>query len=240
MVSPGRGQRIARARRRRGLSQAALAGLVGRSESWLSQVERGLRQVDSHSVLLSLAEVLRVDVAELTGDEQAEQQASQYTAALDIERAMMVYDGLESVIGGDEAGRTPDIKRLALGLGRPGEPGLPSGPVRRSRADAACSDPGRRNGRQDLPARRCDHGQPVAVPGLSGDRDGTVPGREDRAGVDRRRPSGDSGRTFRSRYPGGDVRLPTGARVHPPQANHASPRPGHRRSQRSEPFGRAQ
>jgi len=31
-----RGQRIARARRRRGLSQAALAGLAGRSESWLS------------------------------------------------------------------------------------------------------------------------------------------------------------------------------------------------------------
>ncbi len=37
------GERIAayRRRRRRGLSQAALAGLVGRSESWLSQVERG-------------------------------------------------------------------------------------------------------------------------------------------------------------------------------------------------------
>jgi transcriptional regulator with XRE-family HTH domain len=60
-----RGQRIARARRRRGMSQAVLAGLVGRSESWLSQVERGLRQVDGHSVLMSLAEVLRVDVAEL-------------------------------------------------------------------------------------------------------------------------------------------------------------------------------
>jgi DNA-binding XRE family transcriptional regulator len=43
------GQRIARARRRRGLSQAVLAGLVGRSESWLSQVERGQRGVDSHS-----------------------------------------------------------------------------------------------------------------------------------------------------------------------------------------------
>jgi transcriptional regulator with XRE-family HTH domain len=39
------GQRIARARRRRGLSQAALAGLAGRSESWLSQVERGMRSV---------------------------------------------------------------------------------------------------------------------------------------------------------------------------------------------------
>src|SRR5436305_15221097 len=61
------GQRIARARRRRGLSQAVLAGLVGRSESWLSQVERGKRGVDSHSVLLRLAEVLRVDLEELTG-----------------------------------------------------------------------------------------------------------------------------------------------------------------------------
>ena len=61
------GQRIARARRRRGLSQAVLAGLVGRSESWLSQVERGKRGVDSHSVLARLAEVLRVDIEELTG-----------------------------------------------------------------------------------------------------------------------------------------------------------------------------
>jgi transcriptional regulator with XRE-family HTH domain len=37
-----------------------LAGLVGRSESWLSQGERGKRGVDSHSVLVRLAEVLRV------------------------------------------------------------------------------------------------------------------------------------------------------------------------------------
>ncbi len=63
------GQRIARARRRRGLSQAILAGLVGRSESWLSQVERGKRGIDSHSVLTGLAEILRVDVAEITGPE---------------------------------------------------------------------------------------------------------------------------------------------------------------------------
>jgi transcriptional regulator with XRE-family HTH domain len=114
----GRGQRIARARRRRGLSQAALAGLVGRSESWLSQVERGLRQVDSHSVLTSLGEVLRVDVSELTGDGQAEQRPPQYTAAREIERAMMAYDGLESVIGGGEADRAPDVERLMFGLGR--------------------------------------------------------------------------------------------------------------------------
>jgi transcriptional regulator with XRE-family HTH domain len=61
------GARIARATRRRGLSQSVLAGLVGRSESWLSQVERGRRGVDSYAVLTRMAEVLRVEVEELTG-----------------------------------------------------------------------------------------------------------------------------------------------------------------------------
>jgi transcriptional regulator with XRE-family HTH domain len=60
------GQRIARARRRRGLSQAVLAGLVGRSESWLSQVERGKRGIDSHAVLTRLAEVLRINIEQIT------------------------------------------------------------------------------------------------------------------------------------------------------------------------------
>lgn len=67
---------------------------------------------------MSLAEVLRVDVSELTGDEPAEHRAARYTAAQEIERAMMAYDGLESVIGGDEAERPPDVARLLLGLGR--------------------------------------------------------------------------------------------------------------------------
>jgi transcriptional regulator with XRE-family HTH domain len=61
MSSPDRevpGQRIARARRRRGLSQAVLAALVGRSESWLSQVVRGKRGIDSHSVLARLVDGL--------------------------------------------------------------------------------------------------------------------------------------------------------------------------------------
>ena len=76
------GQRIARARRRRGLSQAVLAGLVGRSESWLSQVERGKHGIDSHSVLTRLAEVLRVDIEELTSSvEQDEIGRCAYPAA---------------------------------------------------------------------------------------------------------------------------------------------------------------
>jgi len=61
------GERVAIYRRRRGLSQAVVAGLVGRSESWLSQVERGTRSVDRLSVLIDLSKVLRVDIATLTG-----------------------------------------------------------------------------------------------------------------------------------------------------------------------------
>jgi transcriptional regulator with XRE-family HTH domain len=61
------GERIAIYRHRRGISQAVLAGLVGRSESWLSQVERGARSVDRLSVLIDMAKVLKVDVATLTG-----------------------------------------------------------------------------------------------------------------------------------------------------------------------------
>lgn len=62
MTDPEIGSRIARWRRRRGLSQVTLAGLIGRSESWLFQVERGLRPVDSLVVLRELARVLRVDM----------------------------------------------------------------------------------------------------------------------------------------------------------------------------------
>lgn len=54
------GRRIRAYRRRRGLSQERLAHLVGRSESWLSQVERGIRSVENLAVLTRLAQVLDV------------------------------------------------------------------------------------------------------------------------------------------------------------------------------------
>jgi transcriptional regulator with XRE-family HTH domain len=67
MTSGSIGERVAAYRHRRGISQVALAGLVGRSESWLSQVERGIRSVDSMSVLLDLARVLKVEPTQLIG-----------------------------------------------------------------------------------------------------------------------------------------------------------------------------
>ena len=90
------GARIAAYRRRRGLSQAALAGLVGRSESWLSQVERGIRSVDRLSVLLDLARVLHVEVDALTGRpwQYAPNGAGLAGGLTDLRRALMSYSAL--------------------------------------------------------------------------------------------------------------------------------------------------
>ena len=61
------GGRVALYRRRRGLSQKVLAELVGRSESWLSQVKRGILPLENLNAVLRLAEVLRVEPTVLTG-----------------------------------------------------------------------------------------------------------------------------------------------------------------------------
>jgi transcriptional regulator with XRE-family HTH domain len=111
MVSGTIGERIAAYRRRRGLSQTALAALVGRSESWLSQVERGVRSVDRLSVLADMARVLHVDVESLTG--QAWRRASRADATPadlnGIRRYFAKYDhllGLEA---------EPTMDSVALG-----------------------------------------------------------------------------------------------------------------------------
>jgi transcriptional regulator with XRE-family HTH domain len=101
-----RGQIIRRNRARRGYSQAVLAGLVGRSESWLSQVERGLLTVDSHEVLSRLADVLRLPLTELTGAENRVPEP-RYTAAAEIERAMMRYSDVS-----DASDAPVDVARL--------------------------------------------------------------------------------------------------------------------------------
>jgi transcriptional regulator with XRE-family HTH domain len=62
------GRRIKLLRERRGLSRAVVAGLCGRSESWLKKIEQGTRQAVRLPTLLRLAEVLGVDdLTELTG-----------------------------------------------------------------------------------------------------------------------------------------------------------------------------
>ncbi|WP_027935899.1 helix-turn-helix domain-containing protein [Amycolatopsis sp. ATCC 39116] len=62
------GERVAFYRRRRGLSQAVLADLVGRSEDWLSKIERGERDIRRLDVLADVARALRVTLGDLLGE----------------------------------------------------------------------------------------------------------------------------------------------------------------------------
>ncbi|MEV8393182.1 MULTISPECIES: helix-turn-helix transcriptional regulator [unclassified Streptomyces] len=100
------GERIKYYRRRKGLSQAALGGLVARSEDWLSKVERGVISIDSLSMLIQLARELDIsNVADLVGP------------AIDL-----------SLVGGGEHPSVPAIRRAIntppslLGVGLPGDP----------------------------------------------------------------------------------------------------------------------
>ncbi len=61
------GERVAFYRGRRGMSQRMLADLVGRSEDWVSKIERGARQVRRMDVIAELARALRVEVGDLLG-----------------------------------------------------------------------------------------------------------------------------------------------------------------------------
>jgi len=112
----GTGERIAVYRRRRGLSQAALAGLIGRSVSWLSQVERGIRAVDRLSVLLDIARILRVDVETLIGRPwQLAPNGGAVARGLDTVRQVMTrYDHLLGV----DAPVPPPLKQLSIQVAR--------------------------------------------------------------------------------------------------------------------------
>src|SRR6266536_3633084 len=79
------GERIRHRRRARGLSQLRLAGLVDRTEDWVSKVERGEIPVDRVSVLVRVADALKVPLSDLLGEQNwsSEQTvAPQETAAL--------------------------------------------------------------------------------------------------------------------------------------------------------------
>lgn len=62
------GERVRWYRRRRGMPQPVLAGLVGRTEDWLSKVENNRINLDRLSVIRSLAEALDVSIGDLVGE----------------------------------------------------------------------------------------------------------------------------------------------------------------------------
>ncbi|MFC5142354.1 helix-turn-helix domain-containing protein [Actinomycetospora rhizophila] len=62
------GERVAFYRRRRGLSQEVVAGLVGRTEDWLSKIENNRAELDRLSVIRKFADVLDVSLGDLLGE----------------------------------------------------------------------------------------------------------------------------------------------------------------------------
>jgi transcriptional regulator with XRE-family HTH domain len=62
------GERVRHYRLRRGIPQEALAGLVGRTEDWLSKVENNRIDLDRLSVIRRLADALDVTIGDLVGE----------------------------------------------------------------------------------------------------------------------------------------------------------------------------
>ncbi len=105
------GRRIKLLRERRGLSRAVVAGLCGRSESWLKKIEQGTRQAVRLPTLLRLAEVLRVDdLAELTGQRLplAVYGKPTHQATPALEQAMTTYP----LVPGAHDDRLPSVSEL--------------------------------------------------------------------------------------------------------------------------------
>lgn len=113
------GERIKRYRRRRGLAQTTLAHMVGRSESWLSQIERGVRSVDRFSTVLELSRVLNVEVVELTGRKLSlEPKGMHYNAIAKIRLALVQYDSIPAAIHPEtvQPTRPADPLRIRRGI----------------------------------------------------------------------------------------------------------------------------
>ncbi len=105
------GERIAYHRKRLGLSQVELAALIGRSDRWLSQVERGVRAVDRMSVLHKAADVLGVPVAELRGTEPDDAGATERPGGFEALRLVLTGHPAIVVLGGQSQALTRE--RLA-------------------------------------------------------------------------------------------------------------------------------
>jgi Zn-dependent peptidase ImmA (M78 family)/DNA-binding XRE family transcriptional regulator len=85
------GRRIARARERRGLTQAQLAEAVGLSQSAISRIESGLRAVDSLE-LARIATVLGVSVLELLEERPLPEELLAFAGRLEAARAPGAVD----------------------------------------------------------------------------------------------------------------------------------------------------
>lgn len=94
------GKRIQSYRIRRSLTQEVVVGRVGRSVSWLSQVEGGVRSVDKWQTILELAEVLKCDPRDLVGRRMnlAPNGGVPFRALPDLRAILTGYDSLLTAV----------------------------------------------------------------------------------------------------------------------------------------------
>ncbi|MFI0448373.1 helix-turn-helix domain-containing protein [Actinomadura sp. 6N118] len=86
------GERLRFYRNGRHKTQAAVAGLAGVSEDYLSQIERGLK-TPTIGLLHKFARILGVQVSVLLGEPEFEQNGETHPVASELNRAMLSYGG---------------------------------------------------------------------------------------------------------------------------------------------------
>lgn len=108
------GERVAWYRRRRGLSQEVLAGLVGRTVDWLSKAENGRIELDRLSVIKSLADALDVALGDLIAEPTLmDWTRDSGTATVPALRsALMNYRQLTPLLGVPTEGEPPALDEL--------------------------------------------------------------------------------------------------------------------------------
>ncbi|TCO43602.1 transcriptional regulator with XRE-family HTH domain [Kribbella antiqua] len=108
------GERIAFYRARRGLTQSVLASLVGRTEDWLSKIERGEREIRRLDVLGELASALRVSLGDLLGQPVLLEDDHKHDDVPAIRDALMAPRRLSRVLfATEEAIRPPNLEHIA-------------------------------------------------------------------------------------------------------------------------------
>ena len=113
------GERVAFYRRRRGMAQVVLAGLVGRTEDWLSKVENNRIELDRLSVIRSLAEALDVALADLVVEptllDWTDDSGVRTVPAL--RAVLMDYGQMAPALAGAVNGAAPDLGALQRAVG---------------------------------------------------------------------------------------------------------------------------
>ena len=103
------GERVAWYRRRRGMSQEVLAGLIGRTADWLQRAENNRIRLDRLSVIRDLAQVLDVSIGDLIGEPMLlDWTADSRTQTVPALRAVLMdYSQLSPLLATDDEPREP-------------------------------------------------------------------------------------------------------------------------------------